>query len=169
MRSKENLYLSLRAFQRCVALHLHTPGSGRFPTFCGRESNCPSSAHNLCFRCPNGSCKAIFDIYTSRPFQQYKEHFKARCFALCCRAIKLRESWRTLNSHFWECESHPRTCLKMGLRQNVPRVPNNSTIWLTWTQLGSNKWLGSKSLHMANHAFGETSTFKFTLLPWANL
>ncbi len=27
-------------FQQCVALHLHTPGSGRFPTFNGRESNC---------------------------------------------------------------------------------------------------------------------------------
>ncbi len=34
--------------------------------------------HNLCCRCPNGSCKAIFDIYTSRPFQRYKEHLKAR-------------------------------------------------------------------------------------------
>jgi hypothetical protein len=29
----------------------------------------PSFAHNLCCRCPNGSCEAIFDIYTSRPFQ----------------------------------------------------------------------------------------------------
>jgi hypothetical protein len=24
--------------------------------------------HNLCCRCPNGSCEAILDIYTSRPF-----------------------------------------------------------------------------------------------------
>ncbi len=38
-RSKTNLQLSLRAFQQCVALHLHTPGSGRFPNFCGQESN----------------------------------------------------------------------------------------------------------------------------------
>ncbi len=29
----------------------------------------PSFDHNLCCRCPNGSCKAILDIYTSRPFQ----------------------------------------------------------------------------------------------------
>jgi hypothetical protein len=29
----------------------------------------PSFAHNLGCRCPNGSCKAILDIYTSRPFQ----------------------------------------------------------------------------------------------------
>jgi hypothetical protein len=39
--------------------------------------------HNLCYICPNGSCKAIFDIYTSRPFQWYKEHLKARCFDIC--------------------------------------------------------------------------------------
>ncbi len=35
--------------------------------------------HNLCYRCPNGSYEAILDIYTSRPYQQYKKHFKARC------------------------------------------------------------------------------------------
>ncbi len=29
----------------------------------------PSFAHNLGFRCPNDQCKAISDIYTSRPFQ----------------------------------------------------------------------------------------------------
>jgi hypothetical protein len=28
----------------------------------------PSFAHNLGYRCPNGSCEAILDIYTSRPF-----------------------------------------------------------------------------------------------------
>jgi hypothetical protein len=29
----------------------------------------PSFAHNLSRRCPNDQCKAILDIYTSRPFQ----------------------------------------------------------------------------------------------------
>jgi hypothetical protein len=29
----------------------------------------PSFAHNLGCRCPNDKCKAIFDIYASRPFQ----------------------------------------------------------------------------------------------------
>ncbi len=28
----------------------------------------PSFTHNLGCRCPNGSCEAILDIYTSRPF-----------------------------------------------------------------------------------------------------
>jgi hypothetical protein len=32
----------------------------------------PSFAHNLSCRCPNGSCEAILDIYTSRPFQWHK-------------------------------------------------------------------------------------------------
>jgi hypothetical protein len=76
----------------------------------------PSFAHNLGCRCPNGSCEAILDIYTSRPFQRYKEHLKARCFALCCWALKLRESRRTPSSHFWECESHPHTLPKVGLQ-----------------------------------------------------
>jgi len=29
----------------------------------------PSCAHNLGYRCPNGQCEAIFDIFASRPFQ----------------------------------------------------------------------------------------------------
>jgi hypothetical protein len=39
-----------------------------------------SFVHNLCCRCSNGSCEAIFDIYTSRPFQRCKKHLKTRCF-----------------------------------------------------------------------------------------
>jgi hypothetical protein len=79
----------------------------------------PTFDHNLCYRCPNGSCEAIFDIYTSRSFQRYKEHLKARCFDLCNGALKLRESQRTPSSHFWECESHPHICLKVGLRHSI--------------------------------------------------
>jgi len=75
-----------------------------------------SFAHNLGCKCPNGSCEAILDIYTSRPFQQYKEHLKARCFSLCCWALKLRESWRTPSPHVRECESHPHTLPKVGSR-----------------------------------------------------
>jgi hypothetical protein len=29
----------------------------------------PSFAHNLGYKCPNYQCKAILDIYASRPFQ----------------------------------------------------------------------------------------------------
>jgi hypothetical protein len=69
----------------------------------------PSFDHNLCCRCPNGSCEAIFDIYSSRPFQRYKKHLNLRCFDLYNRALKLRESQRTPSSHFlgvWVSSSH---------------------------------------------------------------
>jgi hypothetical protein len=75
----------------------------------------PSFDHNLCYRFLNGPCEAILDIYTSRAFQRYKEHLKARCFDLFNRAPKSRESRRTPSSHIRECESHPHTCLKVGL------------------------------------------------------
>ncbi len=80
----------------------------------------PSFAYNLCCRCPNGSCEAILDIYTSRPFQQYKLHFNARCFDPCNRALSFWESRRTPKSHFRECEWRPHTSLKVGLRQRRP-------------------------------------------------
>ncbi len=99
----------------------------------------PSFAHNLCCKCPNGSCKAILDIYTSRPFQWYKEHLKARCFSLCCWTLKLRESQRTPNSHFWECESHPHTCLKVGLWQKMFQLYTNElVVW--FLQVRVNNW-----------------------------
>jgi hypothetical protein len=75
----------------------------------------PAFDHNLCYRYPNGSCKAILDIYTSRPFQRYKEHFNARCFGPWNQALSFWESRRTPSSHFWECEFYPHTCLKVGL------------------------------------------------------
>jgi hypothetical protein len=76
----------------------------------------PSFDHNLCCRCPNGSCEVIFDIYTSRTFQRYKENLKARCLDSYNQALKFWESRRTPSSHFWECEFHLHTCLKVGLR-----------------------------------------------------
>jgi hypothetical protein len=68
-----------------------------------------SFAHNLGWRCPNGTCKAILDIYNSRPFHWHKEHFNARCFDPWTRALNFRESRRTPTSHFWECGLHLHT------------------------------------------------------------
>jgi len=70
----------------------------------------PSFDHNLCFRCPNGSCEAILDIYTSRPFQRYQERLNARCFDPCNHAPNFWESY------FQECEWRPHNSLKVGLR-----------------------------------------------------
>jgi hypothetical protein len=38
----------------------------------------PFFDHYLSCTCPNGSCEAILDIYTSRPIQWYKEHLNVR-------------------------------------------------------------------------------------------
>jgi hypothetical protein len=51
-----------------------------------------SFAHNLGYRCPNDQCKAILDIYASRPFQWHQEHPNARCFGPCCWALNIWES-----------------------------------------------------------------------------
>jgi hypothetical protein len=70
----------------------------------------PSFTHNLCYRCPNGSYKAIFDIYASRPFQRYKNHLKARCF----------DPWNWVAiSGVWVSSSHS---FKVGLRHRSWQV-----------------------------------------------
>ncbi len=69
---------------------------------------------NLCRRCPNGSCKAVLDMYISKPFQRYKEHPNARCFDPCNWTLKFWESQRTPKSHFRECEWQHHTSLKVG-------------------------------------------------------
>jgi len=76
----------------------------------------PSFDHNLYCRCPNDSCEAILDIYTSISFQWYKEHFNARCFDPCNHVLNFWESRRIPKSHFWECEWWPHISLKEGLR-----------------------------------------------------
>jgi hypothetical protein len=74
----------------------------------------PSFAHNLGCRCPNDRCKAISDIYTSRPFQWHQERPKPRCFSPFCQTLNIRESRRTPNPQLWECEFHPHTWPKWG-------------------------------------------------------
>jgi len=77
----------------------------------------PSFAHNLGDRCPNGQCKAIFDIYAWRPFQWHQEHLNSRWFGPCCRTLNIRESWRTPSPQLWECWDSPLHLAKVGLRQ----------------------------------------------------
>jgi hypothetical protein len=57
-----------------------------------------SFAHNLCFRCPNGQCEPILDIYTSIAFQWYTKLVKAKNFDPCNRVLKIRKSFRDSNS-----------------------------------------------------------------------
>jgi hypothetical protein len=68
----------------------------------------PSFDHNLCCICHNGSCEVIFDNYTSRPFQWYEEHLKARSFDPCNRAL-------SKPGHFWD---------------STLGIPGKRTIWM---------------------------------------
>jgi hypothetical protein len=52
----------------------------------------PSFGHNLCFKCPNGSCDPISDIYVLRLFQWYKELFNPMVFDPCNLSLKIQES-----------------------------------------------------------------------------
>jgi hypothetical protein len=74
-----------------------------------------SFCHNLCCKCPNGSCEPIFDIYILITFQWYKEHLNVRCFDPCGRTLKFWESQWTPKSRFRECEYHPPTFPKVRL------------------------------------------------------
>jgi len=51
--------------------------------------------HNLCFRCPNGSCKPSLNIYISIVFQWYKELFNPLGFDPCNRFLNIQKSTRT--------------------------------------------------------------------------
>jgi len=55
----------------------------------------PFFDHNLCFKCPNGSCEPILDIYVSRAFQSYKELFNPMCFDSYSCYLKIRKSIKT--------------------------------------------------------------------------
>ncbi len=54
-----------------------------------------SFGHNLCFRCPNGWCKLILNIYVPRAFQWYKECLKPLRFDPYNCPLKIRESTET--------------------------------------------------------------------------
>ncbi len=57
-----------------------------------------SFGHNLCYRCSNGQCEPILDIYTSIAFKWHKELFKAMSSDPWNCAMKIRESIRDSNS-----------------------------------------------------------------------
>jgi hypothetical protein len=79
----------------------------------------PSFSHNLGYRCSNDQYEAIFDIYSSRPFQWHQEHSNARCFGPCCRTLNIRESRRTPSPQLWECWASPPHLAKVGLRHTI--------------------------------------------------
>jgi hypothetical protein len=63
----------------------------------------PSFAHNLCFRCPNGSYEPILDIYVPRSFQWYEELINSLSFDPCNFPLKIWESRWTPISQSGSC------------------------------------------------------------------
>jgi len=55
----------------------------------------PSFGHNLCFKCPNGQCEPIIDIYVLRALQWYKKLFKPLSFDPCNRPLNIQKFTRT--------------------------------------------------------------------------
>ncbi len=88
----------------------------------------PSFAHNLPYKCPNLQCEGILDIYASRPFQWHQEHPNARCFDPCCRALNIRESWKTPNLQLFQVLGFTPTLGQSG----VATITNfiHCLIWL---------------------------------------
>jgi hypothetical protein len=71
----------------------------------------PSFGHNLCFRCPNGSCEPILDIYIPWAFQWYKELLNPLIFYPCDRPLKIREFTRTPS---------PKVRVALGMWRFIP-------------------------------------------------
>ncbi len=61
--------------------------------------------HNLCFRCSNGSCKPILDIYVLRAFPWYKKFVNWMGFDPCNCFLKI-----------WECIGTPTPKVEVHLR-----------------------------------------------------
>ncbi len=58
----------------------------------------PSFGHNLCLKCPNGSCEPILDIYVPRAFHWFKELINLLNFDPYNCSLKILESTWTPNS-----------------------------------------------------------------------
>jgi hypothetical protein len=65
----------------------------------------PSFGHNLCCKCPNGSCEPILNIYVPRAFQKYKEIFNPMSFDPWNCPLKIWKSIGTptpkVRVHLW--------------------------------------------------------------------
>jgi hypothetical protein len=111
-----------------------------------------SFAHNLGWRCPNGQCEAIFDIYVSRPFQWHQKHPNSRCFGPFCRALNIRESRRTPNPQLFQVLGFTPTLGQSGVATAIAFEPIRfRTISQQWVPCWSakNSWARQRltSLH----------------------
>jgi len=87
-----------------------------------------SFGHNLCFKCPNESCKHILDIYVSINFQWYKKLLNPLSFDPWNRSLNIWESIGSRTSMWkfpWECEgSIPSHVIALpGACGMIPMLP----------------------------------------------
>jgi hypothetical protein len=108
----------------------------------------PFFGHNLCFKCPNGWCEPILDIFVSIAFQWYEELFEPLGFDSCNHSLNIWESiWLQLPTweFTWECEGFfPRTLLhSRGMRMRLPNLVLAQTFASPFALVTSRK-LGSR-------------------------
>jgi hypothetical protein len=80
-----------------------------------------SFGHNLCLKCPNGSCEPILDIYVPRTFQWYKKCFNLMAYDPCNHSLKIRESIGTPT---------PKVGAPLGVWWFIP--PHSPTLPRAW-------------------------------------
>jgi hypothetical protein len=94
-----------------------------------------SFGHNLCFKCPNGQCKTILDIYVSISFQWYLKIFKKMGFDPCNCAVKIREFiWNSNPEHGSSLRSVRVHSLKLFAFSGACDVTPGSPSWFATLQ-----------------------------------
>jgi hypothetical protein len=118
--------------------------------------------HNLCFKCPNGSCEPILDIYVPRAFQWCKELCNLMGFDPYNHSLKIWKSieiptpkvgahmgmWKFIPSHSptflraWDVTIMLPFCpspLQTLALVTSPRLGLQHALWLNLTQYLNNK------------------------------
>jgi hypothetical protein len=90
---------------------------------------CVSFGHNFCFRCPNGWCKHVLDIYVPRAFHWYKQLLKPLSFDPWNCPLKIWESIGTPTPNvgvplgvWWSILSH--SLALPGACGMIPKLPS---------------------------------------------
>jgi hypothetical protein len=104
-----------------------------------------SFGHNLCFRCSNGSCKPILDIYVSISLQSHKKIFKPMGFDPCNRPQKI---WKSIGT------PTPKLGVHLG-------VWGNETL-CTFQSMKCDSWASLLACNLASPCLGHEPKVRVT-------